>query len=191
MFTLSLQRQLCTLKLLPEPSNVLQKGRPFRPELPFHFLAQSSRQGRTLSVGGDRDLQRSTSHHGGIKEVAVLGVVHHVAENAVGPASEKHMVVDCHGIRSGYDEKCTAHITGSKCPRTPNQFARPRFVANPGDRLRGHDNDLRSVAQQPCRFRCRNSSRADDYAGATFKPEEDREGSHWPRAIVSQKADRG
>src|SRR5579864_4401380 len=76
-----LRVQCAAKELLANSSKFFNPTRVYGRELRFEFAAQSLRKRGTLSGGGNRNLQISAAHHGGIVEVATVGIVDYIAQN--------------------------------------------------------------------------------------------------------------
>jgi hypothetical protein len=68
--------------LLAFPADSLEPPAVFGPELPFELLPQALRQRRAAPRGRNGDLQSPAAHDRGIKEIAVLRVIHGIAEDS-------------------------------------------------------------------------------------------------------------
>ena len=64
-----------------------------RAELPFQLLPDFLGERRTLPRSRNCNLQITALNHGRIIEIALLGNIHHVAENATGLCLEKNKLI--------------------------------------------------------------------------------------------------
>src|SRR5260370_30933767 len=70
------------LKLVPGLAQLREPFFVFRAELFFELLSESLGESRTLSRGGNGDLQRSALHHCRIVEIAKTRNIYDIAEHA-------------------------------------------------------------------------------------------------------------
>src|SRR5581483_12418201 len=98
---------------MPHPRGILLAVKAFQ------FAAKPLRQCRTITRGGDGDLQWPSIHHGWKVEVAVLRVVHSIAENAARICLGENSSIDGPLVRRADREKCFVQIGRAKLPPLP------------------------------------------------------------------------
>ena len=152
---------------LPKPGFV------FRAELLFEFFAEALGQGGTLAGSGDRDLERATLHYGGVVEVAELGHVDDVAEDAAPSSLGENVFVEFLRMGGGNDEKHSVEVGGLKPTREALDLPRGGPEAYLPGGFRSDDTDFGRGVEQAGDFSLGDRTRADDEAGASGELDED------------------
>ena len=103
-------RGLCGQNLAPLFPQMFNPRAPLRPKLPLQLFPQSACQRWTEAIRRNRDLQRATANDGGIKEVAVLRIIHRIAQHASHLASAEHSFVHARSISRGNNQKRAVNV---------------------------------------------------------------------------------
>src|SRR5258705_12130636 len=91
-------------ELLTQLTELCDPAGVHRRKLRFKIPPQFLRKRRTVTLGGDRDLQSATPNHGRVVKVAPLGIVDHVAENLPKTGFPVYEIVHINRGRSGNHE---------------------------------------------------------------------------------------
>ena len=157
------------LTLLAE---LLEPGFVFRAELLFEFFAEALSQRGALAGGGDGDLQRAALRYGWVIEIAKLGHVHDVAQDAAAMGFAVNVLVQFVRARRGDDEKHAVKVGRLAGPREPFDLA----AFGPGFDLRGgfgrDDADSGRGVEQAGDFGFGDFACADDKAAPALELEE-------------------
>jgi hypothetical protein len=176
----------------PLSRHLLQPQRPLGAIPGFQFPAQARRQPRAGTAGGHCNLEQAAPHHCRIDEVAVVGVVHGIAQDARQDAGPKYRRVDarCRGCRNRQERM--VHIRGSEFPPEPVDLP---VLGQLPDRTHGPRTDhryLRAVLQQSLNLVGGNRACACNQAPPFPEIDEQREeqGRNFRRLPVRRSLDR-
>src|SRR5579859_165221 len=96
-----------SLACRPKP---FEPGLIFRAELRLEFLAKPLRERGTLAIGGDCDLQIAALNDSSVIKVAMLNVVHGVAQRSSRFGATKNGFVHAWGGSCRYHQKCIVQV---------------------------------------------------------------------------------
>jgi len=156
-------------------AELFEPGFVFGTELLFEFFAEPLGERRALTGSGDGDLQGSALCYRGIVEVAKLGHVHHIAEDAAAASFSVNIFVQFVRVRGGDDKKHAIEIGGLSRASEPLDVARgsPRFYLRSG--FGSDDADFGRRVEQARDFALGDGARADHEATPALELEEHRE----------------
>jgi len=166
-------RHLPAQECVPLSRYLLQPQRPFGTIPGFQFPAQARRQPGAGTAGGHRNLEQPAPHHCRIDEVAVLWVIHGIAQDArLGAGAINRRIHARCGRRRNRQERMV-YICGSEFPREPADLT---VLGQLPDHTHGPRTDhryLRAVLQQSRNLA--GGNRACAYNQAPPFPEIDKE----------------
>src|SRR6266852_1726265 len=141
-------------------------------ELLLKLLAQSLRECRAFSVGGDGDLQVAALDDRAVVEMAVFDVVHGVAEQAALVGFLKHLLIH-RALRGGCDnQKCAVQVFAFKTFWAPIDLPITYPLAKLWIDLRSHDANFGAGIQQAGNFIGGDGASADNQNAAAFEFQE-------------------
>src|SRR5262249_4188557 len=126
-----------------EPAFVL------RTKLRFEFFAQTLRESRTLTVGGNGDLQISALHDGAVIEMAVFDVIYGVAENSEGIGYAIDGLIHAGNRRCSNNKKGILQIASLEFLFAPIDLAFTNKGGQGGVNHRRNNANLSSRVKQP------------------------------------------
>lgn len=122
------------------------------------FAAQLGGDAGAAATGGDGDLHVAAVDARGHDEVALLGGIGHVGEDAASFGGDTDVVVHGAVVGGGEDEQVTGEIGGAEGAAVDAHGERVEV----GKDIGGDDGDARAGFEEALRFAQRDLSRADD-----------------------------
>jgi hypothetical protein len=133
----------------------------------FKSFSQALRESGAVAASGDGDLERAAADHRAVVEIAVRGVVDHIAQNAAAPRFPENSGVKRGRGRGGHGEKNVLQIGRPKFARVPTDLSGAGPSANAiGCDGRYHAN-VRLGSEKAFDFFLGDSPRSDDEAAAS------------------------
>src|SRR5258708_1814938 len=158
--------------------NPLKPQLVLRPELLFELQAKTLRKRGTLAVGGNSDLQVAALHDRAIVKMAVLDVVHGIAQNSARVSLAKNSFVNAGRGRSSDNQICAVEVRGSKrlCP--PFHFSLRDPLGDCGRHLRRDNANASLGRKKALSLSFLDASAADNHNQAISKLHENGQQAH-------------
>lgn len=172
--TATFGRQGIVVERGPRLAEPAQPRLPLRTELRFQLFTEALGQRSAMASRGDRNLQRTAPHYGGIIEIAKGTIANHIAKDATQLRLLKHRPIH-RPLRSGHEnEKHAIQVAHLETPRFPDDLAFGRPSSNRPRGCGSHHEHMSSASQQSRYLLFRCLSRSDDQATALRKLNEHR-----------------
>jgi hypothetical protein len=150
-------------------------GGVLRRKLSFEHRPQSLGQSRTLTGGGNRDLQIAPAHHRAVEEVAVGRIIDRIAPHLALLRGAENLPVDLGRGGGGDDQGSAVEIAGGKFASFPGEQPALGPAAYECLGARGNHPNGGSCREQAVDLALRHAACADHQASAAFELEKDRE----------------
>jgi len=139
-----------------------EPGGVFGAELLFEFLAKALGERGAFAVGGDGDLEVAALDDGAVEEVAIIGVVDGVAEDAAGFGFAEDGGVDFGDGGGGDDEESTGQVAGFVEFGPPVEMVSADLGGERGAEARGDEADAGAGFEEGGEFGFGESAATDD-----------------------------
>lgn len=161
-------------KLAAHGRHVHNPFRPLRSESGFQLPPQPCSKSWAGTTRGYCDLKWTAVHHCRIDEVAMVEIIHCIAQHTSSGTSPKHGSVRTSRISCCDCKKRIINVRGQELAVYPLDLAIPFEPLDRGHTLRADDRHLGTIQQQACDLTRRNHASADDHTLPSPQIDEER-----------------